>query len=159
MRVCGCFLIVNYAFHQNQTDLFPPAAQTSLTTAAPTIMIEPPCSPLLPLSLISLCPLPYLSFFYSVCILRSQVFSVDPTNAVCLYGDTPVCSQHNTDTLNLQNMQAAHAAQYQKNEQPNQKVGKRAKQTFLKKLKALPLKSGTRQECPFSPLLPQMTKN
>ena len=84
---------------------------------------------------------------------------MDPTNAVCLYGDTPVCSQHNTDTLNLQNMQAAHAAQYQKNEQPNQKVGKRAKQTFLKKLKALPLKSGTRQECPFSPLLPKMTKN
>ena len=69
---------------------------------------------------------------------------MDPTNAVWLYGETPVCSQHNTDTLNLQNIQAAHAAQYQKNEQPNQKVGKRANQTFLKKLKSLPLKSGTR---------------
>ena len=62
-------------------------------------------------------------------------------------------------TITLKNTQAAHAAQYQKNEQPNQKVGKRAKQTFLKKLKALPLKSGTRQECPLSPLLLQMTKN
>ena len=69
---------------------------------------------------------------------------MDPTNAVWLYGETPVCSQHNTDTLNLQNIQAAHAAQYQKNEQPNQKVGKRANQTFLKKLKSLPLNSGTR---------------
>ena len=30
-------------------------------------------------------------------------------------------------------MQAAHAAQYQKNKQPNQKVGKRPKQTFLQR--------------------------
>ena len=52
---------------------------------------------------------------------------MDPTNAVWLYGETPVCSQHNTDTLNLQNIQAAHAAQYQKNEQPNQKVEQRTK--------------------------------
>ena len=29
-------------------------------------------------------------------------------------------------------MQAAHTTQYQKNKQPNQKVGKRPKQTFLK---------------------------
>ena len=33
--------------------------------------------------------------------------------------------------ISLQNIQAAHAAQYQKNKQPNQKVGKRPKQTFL----------------------------
>ena len=32
--------------------------------------------------------------------------------------------------MNLQNIQAAHAAQYQKNKQSNQKVGKRPKQTF-----------------------------
>ena len=31
----------------------------------------------------------------------------------------------------LQNIQGAHVAQHQKNEQPNQKVGKRRKQTFL----------------------------
>ena len=31
------------------------------------------------------------------------------------------------------NMQAAHAAQYQKKEHPNQKVGKRPKQTFLQR--------------------------
>ena len=35
--------------------------------------------------------------------------------------------------INLQNIQAAHAAQYQKNEQSNQKVGKRTKQTFLQR--------------------------
>ena len=29
------------------------------------------------------------------------------------------------------NIQVAHAAQYQKNKQPNQKVGRRPKQTFL----------------------------
>ena len=36
--------------------------------------------------------------------------------------------------MNLQNIQAAHAAQYQKNKQPNQKVGKRNKQTFLQRI-------------------------
>ena len=41
--------------------------------------------------------------------------------------------------MKFQNIQAAHAAQYQKTqsnsipEQPNQKVGKRTKQTFLQK--------------------------
>ena len=30
-------------------------------------------------------------------------------------------------------MQAAHVAQYQKNEQPNQEVGKRPKQIFLQR--------------------------
>ena len=34
---------------------------------------------------------------------------------------------------NLQNMQAVHIAQYQKNEQFNKKVGKRTKQTFLQR--------------------------
>ena len=36
-------------------------------------------------------------------------------------------------TINLQNIQAAYAAQYQKSEQPNQKVGQKPKQTFLQK--------------------------
>ena len=31
------------------------------------------------------------------------------------------------------NIQASHAAQYQKNKQPNQKVGERPKQTFLQR--------------------------
>ena len=35
--------------------------------------------------------------------------------------------------INFQNIQAAHTTQYQKNKQPNQKVGKRAKQTFLQR--------------------------
>ena len=30
-------------------------------------------------------------------------------------------------------IQAAHAAQYQKNEQPNQKVGRRPEETFLQR--------------------------
>ena len=35
--------------------------------------------------------------------------------------------------INLKNVQAAHAAQYQKNKKPNQKIGQRTKQTFLQK--------------------------
>ena len=35
--------------------------------------------------------------------------------------------------ISLQNIQAAYAAQYQKNEHPNQNVGKRTKQTFLQR--------------------------
>ena len=38
-----------------------------------------------------------------------------------------------TDRINLQNIKVAHTAHYQKNQQPNQKVGKRAKQTFLQR--------------------------
>ena len=36
-------------------------------------------------------------------------------------------------TINLQNIQTAHAVQYQKNEQPSQNVGERTEQTFLQK--------------------------
>ena len=36
-------------------------------------------------------------------------------------------------TINLQNIQADHAAQYQKNKQPNQKVDQRTKQMFLQR--------------------------
>ena len=35
--------------------------------------------------------------------------------------------------INLQNLQTAHAAQYQKNKQPNQKMGRRPRQTFLQR--------------------------
>ena len=35
--------------------------------------------------------------------------------------------------INLKNIQAAHAAQYQKNKQPNNKMGQRTKQTFLQR--------------------------
>ena len=41
--------------------------------------------------------------------------------------------QNNWQRINLQNIQAAHAAQYQKNKKPNQKMGQRTKQTFLQK--------------------------
>ena len=34
-------------------------------------------------------------------------------------------------TINLQNIQAAHIAQYQNNKWPNQKMGQRTKQMFL----------------------------
>ena len=34
---------------------------------------------------------------------------------------------------NLQNIQTAHITQYQQNKQPNQKVGKGPKQTFLQR--------------------------
>ena len=39
---------------------------------------------------------------------------------------------NNWQRINFQNIQAAHATQYQK-KQPNQKVGKRPKQTFLQR--------------------------
>ena len=35
--------------------------------------------------------------------------------------------------INFQNIQATHTIQYQKNKQPNQKMGKRPKQTFLQR--------------------------
>ena len=41
--------------------------------------------------------------------------------------------QSNWQRINLKNIQAAHAAQFQKNEQPNQKMGQRTKQTFLQR--------------------------
>ena len=40
---------------------------------------------------------------------------------------------NNWQRINFQNIQSAHTTQYQKNKQPNQKVGKRPKQTFIKK--------------------------
>ena len=39
-----------------------------------------------------------------------------------------------TDRINLQNIKLAHTAHYQKNQQSNQKVGQRAKQTFLQRM-------------------------
>ena len=44
-----------------------------------------------------------------------------------------ICKRINRQRINLQNIQAAHAAQYQKNKQPNPKMGRRPKQTFLQK--------------------------
>ena len=40
---------------------------------------------------------------------------------------------NNWQRINFQNIQAARTTQYQKNKQPNQKVGKRPKQTFLQR--------------------------
>ena len=40
---------------------------------------------------------------------------------------------NNGQRVNLQNIQGAHAAQYQKNKQLNQKVDRRPKQTFLQR--------------------------
>ena len=38
-----------------------------------------------------------------------------------------------TDRINLKNIQATSAAQFQKNKWPNQKLGHRTKQTFLQR--------------------------
>ena len=38
-----------------------------------------------------------------------------------------ICKQSNRQEINLQNIQAGHAAQYQKNKQPNPKMGRRPK--------------------------------
>ena len=42
-----------------------------------------------------------------------------------------ICKRSNWQRINLQSLQTAHAAQYQKNKQPNPKTGWRPKQTFL----------------------------
>ena len=39
----------------------------------------------------------------------------------------------NWQRINLQNLPAAHAAQYQKNKQPKPKMGRRPKSTFLQR--------------------------
>ena len=44
-----------------------------------------------------------------------------------------ICKQSNGQRINLQNIQTAHVAQYQKNKQPNHKMGRRPKQTFLQR--------------------------
>ena len=41
--------------------------------------------------------------------------------------------RNNWQRFNFQNIQGAHTTQYQQNEQPNQRVGKRPKQTFLQR--------------------------
>ena len=38
-----------------------------------------------------------------------------------------ICKRSNRPRINLQNLQAAHAAQYQKNKQPNPKMGRTPK--------------------------------
>ena len=38
-----------------------------------------------------------------------------------------ICKQSNWQRINLQNLQAAHAAAYQKNKQPNTKMDRRPK--------------------------------
>ena len=45
----------------------------------------------------------------------------------------PRLNQEEIERINFQNIQAAHTAQYQKSKQPNQKVEKRPKQTFLQR--------------------------
>ena len=44
-----------------------------------------------------------------------------------------ICKWCDWQGINLQNLQTAHVAQYQKNKQPNQKMGQRPKQTFLQR--------------------------
>ena len=44
-----------------------------------------------------------------------------------------IVASETTDRVNFHNIQAAHTAQFQKNNQPCQKVGKRPKQAFLRR--------------------------
>ena len=44
-----------------------------------------------------------------------------------------IIANETIDRINFQNAQAAHTAQCQKNKQPNQKVGKRPKQTIFQR--------------------------
>ena len=40
---------------------------------------------------------------------------------------------NNSQSINFKNIQPAHTTQYRKNKHPNQKVGKRPKQTFFQR--------------------------
>ena len=44
-----------------------------------------------------------------------------------------ICKRCNQQGFNFQNVQTAHAAQYKKNKQPNQKMGRKPKQTILQR--------------------------
>ena len=44
-----------------------------------------------------------------------------------------ICKQCDCQGISLQNLQTVHVAQYQKNKQPNQKMGRRTKETFLQR--------------------------
>ena len=44
-----------------------------------------------------------------------------------------ICKWSHQQGINLQNIQTVNAAQYQKTKQPNQKMGGRAKETFLQR--------------------------
>ena len=46
-----------------------------------------------------------------------------------------ICKQNNLQGINLQNIKTAHTAQYQKTKQPNQKLCRRSKQSFLQRRK------------------------
>ena len=51
---------------------------------------------------------------------------------ICEMGEED-CKQCNLQGLNLQNRQTTHTIQQQENNQPKQKMGRRSKQTFLKR--------------------------
>ena len=44
-----------------------------------------------------------------------------------------ICKQCDQQGISLQNLQIAHVAQYQESKQPNQKMGRRYKWTFLQR--------------------------
>ena len=44
-----------------------------------------------------------------------------------------ICKQCDRQGISLQNLQTAHAVQSQKNKQPNQKMGRIPKETFLQR--------------------------
>ena len=45
-----------------------------------------------------------------------------------------ICKWCNQQGVNFQNIQTTHTTQYQKNKQPNQKLGRRLEETFFSKM-------------------------
>ena len=63
-----------------------------------------------------------------VCLVKAMVFPV------VMYGcESWTVKKAERQRINLKNIQATPAAQFQKNKRPNQKVGQRTKQTFLQR--------------------------
>ena len=69
----------------------------------------------------------YLGCFHVLIIVNSSAVNIG------VHVSFKIVAIHNWQKIYLKNIQAAPAAQFQKNKRPNQKMGQRTKQTFLQR--------------------------
>ena len=66
-------------------------------------------------------------------IFRTAKETISKVKRQCSEWEKIIANETTDKELNSKIIQAAHTIQYQKNKQPNQKVGKRPKKTFLQR--------------------------
>ena len=66
----------------------------------------------------------------SFCTAKETINKVKKQSSEC---EKMITNETTEKVTNFQNMQVVHATQYQKNKKPNQKVGRRPRQTFLQR--------------------------